>query len=120
MIGKLTHVRLLVDEYERCFEFYADAMGFEAVFDDAESGYGEFDTGDVRLTLHDAVEVTDLVGSGTRGRDGAVLILVVADVDEAYATLANADCERVNPPEDRPDWGIRVTPSVTWTGHSSN
>jgi uncharacterized glyoxalase superfamily protein PhnB len=83
-------------------------MGSEAALGDDERGHGEFDTGDVRLGLHDAAEVTDPAGSGTRGRDGAVLILAVADVDEAYATLANADCERVNPPEDRPDRGIRV------------
>jgi catechol 2,3-dioxygenase-like lactoylglutathione lyase family enzyme len=108
MVGRLTHIRLLVDEYERCFRFYADALEFEPTFGDAQSGYADFDTGDVTLALHDAAEVTALTGGTPRGRDGAALILRVADVDGSYATLADADCKRVNPPEDRPDWGIRV------------
>jgi catechol 2,3-dioxygenase-like lactoylglutathione lyase family enzyme len=108
MVGSLTHVRLLVEAYARCFAFYEQDLGFETVFGDAESGYGEFETGDVTLALHDAAEVEDLTGGGSRGRDGAALILAVEDVDDAYAELADADCTRTNPPEDRPDWGIRV------------
>jgi len=36
------------------------------------------------------------------------LVLAVDDVDETYRRLADADCERVEPPTDRPEWGIRT------------
>jgi catechol 2,3-dioxygenase-like lactoylglutathione lyase family enzyme len=106
----LTHVRLLVESYERCFRFYAEDLGFEPTFGDATSGYADFRTGSVSLALHDAGEMADALGAagGERGRDGAALVLRVEDVDAAYGDLAAADCERVGPPQDRPDWGIRV------------
>lgn len=34
---QLTYVRLLVDDYEACFRFYRDVMGFGVTFGD-ESG----------------------------------------------------------------------------------
>jgi catechol 2,3-dioxygenase-like lactoylglutathione lyase family enzyme len=107
----LSHVRLLVEAYERCFRFYAEELGFEPTFGDATSGYADFDTGSVSLALYDAGEMADALGEtpgGERGRDGAALVLRVGDVDAAYSDLADADCERVAPPRDRPDWGIRV------------
>jgi catechol 2,3-dioxygenase-like lactoylglutathione lyase family enzyme len=104
----MTHVRLLVDEYERCFRFYADTLGLESTFGDATSGYADFDTASLTRALHDAGELTELTGGGPRGRDGAALIPRVENVEEAVAALSDADCERVNEPEDRPEWGLRV------------
>lgn len=103
MLGSLTHVRLLVDEYERCFRFYAETLGGDPTF-----GEADFDTGAVTLALHDAAEVTDLIGEGARERDGIAVVLRVGSVEQADATLADTDCERVNLPEDRPERGIRV------------
>lgn len=111
MDATVTHVRLLVEEYERCFRFYAEDLGYEATFGDATSGYADFDTGDVTLALHAVEEMAAALGDdggADRGRDAAALILRVDDVDAAYADLADADCERVGAPQDRPEWGIRV------------
>jgi catechol 2,3-dioxygenase-like lactoylglutathione lyase family enzyme len=49
---KLTHVRLLVDDYPGCFRFYRDVMGFPVTFGDEEGGYADFDAGsDVSVAL---------------------------------------------------------------------
>lgn len=116
MDDELTHVRLLVEEYSACFRFYRDALGFEATFGDAGSGYADFDTGDVSLALFDAAEMATAVGEGRgsgtagvgRGRDAVALVVGVDDVDRTYERLADADCDRVGVPEDRPEWGIRA------------
>jgi catechol 2,3-dioxygenase-like lactoylglutathione lyase family enzyme len=107
----LTHVRLLVDDYERCYRFYEEDLGLESTFGDASGGYADFDTGDVSLALFDAAEMAaaiDAAASAPRGRDAVALVLRVDDVDAAYAGLDDADCERVAAPRDRPDWGVRA------------
>jgi len=110
MDATLTHVRLLVEEYERCFRFYTEGLGFAATFGDADSGYADLDTGSVSLALFDAAEMAGAVGAelGARGRDDAAVVLRVPDVDAAYAGLADADCERVAEPRDRPEWAVRA------------
>jgi lactoylglutathione lyase len=34
---RLTHVRLLVDDYDACFRFYRDMLGLEPTFGDEAS-----------------------------------------------------------------------------------
>ena len=39
---KLTHVRLLVNDFDACFRFYKNVMGFQVQWGDEASGYAEF------------------------------------------------------------------------------
>ena len=39
---KLTHVRLLVNDFDACFRFYRDVMGFEVQWGAEGSGYADF------------------------------------------------------------------------------
>jgi lactoylglutathione lyase len=43
---KFTHVRLLVKNYEECFRFYRDVLGFEVGWGDEKSMYADFKTGE--------------------------------------------------------------------------
>jgi catechol 2,3-dioxygenase-like lactoylglutathione lyase family enzyme len=112
----LTHVRLLVDDYRACFEFYADVLGFEATFGDADSGYADFEAGgDTALALFDRAEMLDAVEGGPGpepdagpSADGAALVFGVEDVDGTVASLREAGVEVVSAPADRPEWGIRT------------
>lgn len=107
----LTHVRLLVEAYQDCFRFYRDTLGFEPTFGDVHSGYADFDAGGVSLALFDAREMIEALGTdpnADRGRDDAALVLAVEDVDRVWTDLEPADCTRVAPPTDRPEWGLRT------------
>jgi catechol 2,3-dioxygenase-like lactoylglutathione lyase family enzyme len=39
---RLTHVRLLVDDFAACFRFYRDVVGLARTFGDETSGYADF------------------------------------------------------------------------------
>jgi predicted enzyme related to lactoylglutathione lyase len=107
----LTHVRLLVEEYAACFAFYRDVLGVEPTFGDAESGYADFETGDVTLALFAAEEMAGALAArppATDGRDQVCLVLRVADVDETATDLRNEGLELAAAPTDHPEWGLRT------------
>jgi catechol 2,3-dioxygenase-like lactoylglutathione lyase family enzyme len=100
---KLTHVRLLVDDFAGCFRFYRDVLGLEVTWGDENDGYADFRAGDATIALiqrNGQAEVVELRPSG----DGSMVILAVDSVDEAAARLRE---HLVNEPQSRPDWGIR-------------
>ena len=109
--SSITHIRLLVEEYTACFQFYRDILGLHPTFGDVESGYADFETGDVTLALFAAEEMTNALDetppSGV-GRDRACVVLRVEDVDETAMGLRTEGVELVASPTDHPEWGIRT------------
>jgi predicted enzyme related to lactoylglutathione lyase len=109
--SSVTHIRLLVEEYAACFQFYRDLLGFDPTFGDAESGYADFETGDVTLALFAADEMSGALGetppSGD-GRDRICVVLRVEDVDETAKELRTEGVELAAEPTDHPEWGIRT------------
>jgi len=107
-----THARLLVTDYQECFYFYRDVLGFSVGWGDEESYYADFDTGDATLALYGRQAMADAVGkadepSVTRHQDEVALIFRVESVNETYRALRD-EIEFVTEPHDKPDWGIRV------------
>lgn len=99
---RLTHVRLLVDDYGACFRFYRDALGLAPTFGDEAGPYGSFGTEPATLSIFTRAgqaEEVDLRAAG----DSAVVPLEVVDVDATARSLGLGE------PTSRPDWGIRVT-----------
>jgi lactoylglutathione lyase len=102
---RLTHVRLLVADYVRCFSFYRDVLGLEVTYGDAASGYADLSAGDgSTLALFDRSEQESVVELRPPG-DGSLLVFGVDDVD---AFAARHDDFVLGPPRDRSEWGIRV------------
>jgi lactoylglutathione lyase len=101
---RLTHVRLLVEDYVRCFSFYRDVLGLKVTFGDETSGYADLQSGDgSALALFDRPEQGVVVELRAPG-DSAVLVFGVDDVDrfaDEHEHLV------VGPPRSRPEWGIR-------------
>jgi catechol 2,3-dioxygenase-like lactoylglutathione lyase family enzyme len=99
---KLTHVRLLVDDFGEAYRFYRDTLGLRPTFGDESGPYADFGTEPATLSIftRDGQEqTTDLREPG----DGAVVPLQVEDVDKAAEHLG------LPAPVSRPDWGLRVT-----------
>ena len=124
----LTHVRLLVTEYEACYRFYRDVFGFPVAWGDESTGYVDFDAGDATLALYDRTAMADAVGTDDLPidepqQDDVAVIFSVDSVDDVFDTLSDEaietprdeaierygdDVDVVTEPHDQPGWGIRV------------
>jgi catechol 2,3-dioxygenase-like lactoylglutathione lyase family enzyme len=104
---RLTYIRLLVRDYDACFSFYRDVMGFGLAFGDESGPYCDFDAGaDVELALF--VAENQLAAAPSAGGDQGVLVFGVDDVDSMLEELRGRGASVAAEPVDRPDWGIRV------------
>lgn len=128
-----THTRLLVADYEACFRFYRDVLGFEVSWGDESGVYADFDTGETTLALFDEAAMAEAVGgaepaatetspaespatetpgndvSAVGSPDAVTIVLEVESVDEMYQHLSgNEEIAFDTEPHDQPGWGIRV------------
>ncbi|MBD2680585.1 MULTISPECIES: VOC family protein [Nostoc] len=110
---QLTHLRLLVSNYKDSFLFYRDLLKFDVDWGDENSGYAEFNSGNLKLGLFKQELMAQVVPridqpSYVANRDKIVLIFAVDNVDEVYEEVKNTNAIVVTPPTDRSDWGIRT------------
>lgn len=111
-VPAFTHTRLLVTEFDACFRFYRDVLGFEVTWGGAGEDYADFDTGATTLALFDKRAMAEAVGtetlppSGDR-MDDVCVVFEVDDLDRAYEELVG-EVPFVTEPHDREGWGIRV------------
>jgi lactoylglutathione lyase len=111
---KLSHVRLLVTNFDECFTFYRDVMGFEVIWGELGGQYADFKgEGDVLVAISARHLVTEVVGARELPDDldtqfRAMLIFAVEDVDATAAKLQAKGVPMLAPPQDRPGWGVRT------------
>ena len=111
---KFSNVRLLVQDYEKCFKFYTEKLGLEAAWN-LEGCYASFKVAEGIEGL--AIFVSDLMAPAvgnmdksqpTDCREKMMVSFEVENVDETYKTLVEKDVTFINQPADMPDWGMRV------------
>ena len=111
---KFNNVRLLVKDYEKCFKFYTEKLGFEAAWN-LEGCYASFKVANGIEGL--AIFVSDLMAptvgnigksQPTDCREKMMISFEVANVDETYNALLEKDVVFINRPTDMPNWGMRV------------
>ena len=109
---KLTDVRLLVDRFPECFEFYANVMGLEVVVRVPDDVYAEFKAGDGTVALYQRRLMEQVIGAehreGSRVDDRAALVFRVDDVDTAVRDLRARGAVFITEPHDQAEWGLRV------------
>ena len=108
---KLTHVRLLVDDFETCSAFYSDKLGLERTVE-APGIYAEFRTGDAIFSLYKRSLQAETLGAELPPKppdaDQAAVIFAVDDVDNAYRTLSERGVEFLGEPHDMTQAFLRV------------
>jgi lactoylglutathione lyase len=108
---RLTHTRLLVNNYEECFHFYNHILNFECTWGDETSYYAQFKVGETLLALFDKSEmledINETSSEETISLNEVALIFAVEDVDETYNRL-KPKVKFISEPHTRDDWGIRV------------
>jgi lactoylglutathione lyase len=107
---KLTHTRLLVNNYQECYHFYKDTLSFECTWGDENSYYASFELGNTQLAIFDKEEMLEDINESNDGKaplNEVVLIFAVDDVDETFNSL-RSKVQFISEPHNREDWGIRV------------
>ncbi|MCK5783996.1 MAG: VOC family protein [Desulfobacterales bacterium] len=110
---KRFHLRLLVNNFKACFEFYRDTLELPVRYGDEHADYAEFKTDAIHIALfkkHLMAEVTGKAGKPVDAdiQDNYTVILRVDDVDQVYDELVSKGATFETEPEDRTDWGCRT------------
>ena len=91
---KFSSVRLLVKDYRKCFEFYTQQLGLEAVWD-VEECYASFKVADgiEGLAIFTSDLIAPVVGNTDKTqpvgfREKSMFSFEVDSVDETYQTLS--------------------------------
>jgi lactoylglutathione lyase len=110
---RLSHIRLLTNQFPEMFRFYRDALDLEVRWGDEDGVYADLDTGTgVDIALFSRERIAETLGTADRPastsvQDPVMLIIAVDDVDFRANRLIEHGATLVGPPTDRPDHGIR-------------
>jgi len=106
-----THTRLLVDNYQKCFLFYRDVLGFEVTWGDEHSNYADFKFNGATLGIFERKQMIEAIGEkyspDIEKSDRVALIFKVKSVEETYHNLKNK-VKFIDKPTEQRDWGIKV------------
>ena len=112
---KLTHIRLLVNDFDTCFRFYRDVMGFTAQWGAEGSEYADFRSprGEAMVALYSRQGMAETIGAGhlpcdAACQDKAMLIFEAADLDSTVNALLARGADFIAGITERPGWGIRT------------
>ncbi len=107
--------RLLVRDFDASVRFWTaalrDLLGIEPVKVIPEARYANWDLdGQAVLVLYGRDNIARAVGTealpeSAAAQDTGMLVMRVADTDDAAARLAACGATVVAPPQDRPEWG---------------
>jgi lactoylglutathione lyase len=103
---KLTHVRLLVEDFGASHRFYAESLGLPTTWPN-EGGYAEFSAGDAMIAIFPRREMDSAVTLRPAG-DAAVVVLEVEDVDAAFHAAVERGAQAAAKPVDHSEWGLRT------------
>lgn len=111
---KFSNVRLLVKDYRKCFDFYTQQLGMEAVWDVGDC-YASFKVapGIEGFALFTSDLMAPVVGNTekvhpTGYREKSMISFEVSNVDESYQSFLAKGIKFINKPMDIPEWGMRV------------
>ena len=115
---RLSDVRLLVKDFDKCLKFYTEKLGFERLFNtDGFEGLkvsdGDVYLGGAYLSIFESNAMAAVVGNADKNlpttdfREKTEIAFSVECVDTVYKALRAKGVEFINEPMDKPDWGIR-------------
>ena len=111
---QLTHVRLLVSDFDGCFRFYRDVLKLPVNLGSEGDVYAEFrpSSGSImalfRQDLMTVAVGTTQLATGSATQDQVALTFEVENVDASVDQLRARGVQFITEPQDRPDWMIRT------------
>ena len=116
---RLTHTRLLVDDFDTSLSFYRDTLGFRVGIE-VGGTYAEFESGEATLAIYRGDLMAGVTGtpvSADSPRDDVVVTLAVDSVDETFERLRAKGVDFVTEPHDQEAWVLRVAHFRDPDGH---
>ncbi len=111
---KFDNIRLLVNDFDKCFNFYSGILGLECTWGKLGDNFASFNIGNLSgLALFKAELMSVAIGSAEAKKneilqDKIAIILKVDSVDESYSMLQSKGLNFLAEPKDMAAWGIRV------------
>jgi lactoylglutathione lyase len=111
---RMDYVRLLVTNFDACFRFYRDVMGFKVTWGEEGDTYGSFGVGEgTALALFQRQAMAEMIGTtdlpvDVVSQDRIMLIFGVENLDATVTKLREQGGQFVSEPKDQPNWGIRT------------
>jgi catechol 2,3-dioxygenase-like lactoylglutathione lyase family enzyme len=110
---KLNNIRLLVNDFDNCFNFYKNTLGLKCTWGKPGDNFASFDIGiPDGLGIFKTELMNDAIGEITKttktATDKFAIIMEVDNVDKMYEALKKKNVRFINEPKDMPVWGIRV------------
>lgn len=112
---KFSNIRLLVNDFDKCFTFYNDTLGLQCTWGKLGDNFASFNLGiPSGLTLFKAELMSIAINNaGAKEnetlQDKLAIIIEVDNVNETFNTLQNKGVTFLTEPQDMAAWGIRVT-----------
>lgn len=109
---KMSYTRLMVENFDACFEFYARILGFPVTWGQKGDVYASFRVNpETEMALFKAELMDQHLGIPTESRRGipdkVMLVFEAEDPDQVHATLTRQGVSCLNSPHDMPGWGGR-------------
>lgn len=111
---ELNCIRLLVEDFDKCFKFYSETLGLNVTWGKIGGDYASFDIGiPSGLSIFKSDLMASAIGNSEKtlpidNREKIAIILKVDNVDTSFRDLANKGVEFVNKPTDMTGWGMRT------------
>ena len=112
---KFSNVRLLVQDFKKCFKFYTETLEFVPVWGDENGCYASFKVAEgiegFAIFLSDFM--APAVGNADKTqpfgyREKSLVSFEVDNVDETFQAFVQKGIHFLNQPTDMADWGMRV------------
>lgn len=111
---KLSNIRLLVNDFEKSFDFYSETLELKCTWGDKDAVFASFDIGlPSGLAIFKSELMAEVTGnikanSDNTSNDMFAIIIEVENVDEMFTELKNKSIKFITEPKDMVAWGIRV------------
>jgi catechol 2,3-dioxygenase-like lactoylglutathione lyase family enzyme len=111
---KFSNIRLLVNDFDKCFTFYNDILGLECTWGKLGDNFASFNIGTPSgLALFKAELMSIAINNADAKKnetlqDKIAIILQVDSVNETYNSLQSKGVKFSTEPKDMTAWGIRV------------
>jgi lactoylglutathione lyase len=111
---QLDNIRLLVTQFDDCFKFYKDILGFKVTWGELGGGYASFEAGEGKIfAIFDRKEMAEAIGTShlpliADTQDKFALIFRVDNLEKTVERLQSHGVSLLTDIQDQPHWGIRT------------
>lgn len=111
---ELNCIRLLVENFDKCFRFYSETLGLNVTWGRIGGDYASFDIGiPSGLSIFKSDLMASAIGNSDKqlpnnSREKIAIILKVESVDNTFQILLQRGVTFIKEPTDMTAWGMRV------------